>query len=151
MLTHHFDKLFLFPTWNFGDRAIAHLNKVTIHTTEFFYMFQIDKMRIVGTEKILVCKKLFVFFNVFCTCVFFTVRKNVRVCSICLKSDDVFTVFLFQAARRLDKGGYVLLKAYDTRPLRSELETLYMDDSKIRDRNLSMLDRLKKQVPNFGN
>lgn len=45
----------------------------------------------------------------------------------------------------------MLLKAYDTRPLRSELETLYMDDSKIRDRNLSMLDRLKKQVPNFGN
>ena len=56
-----------------------------------------------------------------------------------------------QAARRLDKGGYVLLNTYPTKPLRDELETLYMEDSKIRDKNLSLLDRLKKQVPNFGN
>lgn len=45
----------------------------------------------------------------------------------------------------------MLLDSYSTKPQRDELEKLYMDDSKVRDKNLSMLDRLKKQVPNFGN
>lgn len=34
---------------------------------------------------------------------------------------------------------------------RDVLDELYMEDSEVRDENLSFLDRLKKQVPNFGN
>jgi hypothetical protein len=34
---------------------------------------------------------------------------------------------------------------------RDILDELYMEDSETRDENLSFLDRLKKQVPNFGN
>jgi hypothetical protein len=35
--------------------------------------------------------------------------------------------------------------------LRDVLDELYMEDSETRDENLTFLDRLKKQVPNFGN
>eukprot|EP00596_Hydrurales_sp_CCMP1899_P005903 CAMPEP_0119048302 /NCGR_PEP_ID=MMETSP1177-20130426/58195_1 /TAXON_ID=2985 /ORGANISM="Ochromonas sp, Strain CCMP1899" /LENGTH=229 /DNA_ID=CAMNT_0007024005 /DNA_START=241 /DNA_END=930 /DNA_ORIENTATION=+ len=58
---------------------------------------------------------------------------------------------VFKAARRLDQGGYVLLNTYETKPSRDLLDELYMEDSETRDENLSFLDRLKKQVPNFGN
>lgn len=58
----------------------------------------------------------------------------------------------YLVCRRLDVGGYVLLKEYaDSMPPRPELEELFMEDSKVRDKDLSLLDRLKKQVPNFGN
>jgi hypothetical protein len=59
----------------------------------------------------------------------------------------------FLLCRRLDVGGYVLLKEYegDRMPPRNELEELFMEDSKVRDKDLTLLDRLKKQVPNFGN
>jgi hypothetical protein len=34
---------------------------------------------------------------------------------------------------------------------RAELEALFYADSEIRDKDLTFLDRLKKQAPNFGN
>jgi len=55
----------------------------------------------------------------------------------------------FQAGRRLDVGGYVLLKSFDSEPSRSVLETLYLEDSKERDSQLSLVDQLKKLVPRF--
>lgn len=59
----------------------------------------------------------------------------------------------FQYCRRLDGGGYVLLKeVFDGQmPPRDELEELFFNDSKERDKDLSFVDRLKRQVPNFGN
>lgn len=57
----------------------------------------------------------------------------------------------FQIGRRLDQGGYVELKTYEKEPLRPVIDKLFFEDSEIRDKNLSLLDRLKKQVPNFGN
>lgn len=57
----------------------------------------------------------------------------------------------FKVARRLDSGQYVLLKSYEQKPVREELELLFFEDSKERDKDLSFLDRLKKQIPNFGN
>ena len=56
----------------------------------------------------------------------------------------------FKAARRLDGGGYVVLKSFDTLPTRDELERLFFDDSKERDKSLTFLDRLKKQIPRLG-
>jgi hypothetical protein len=44
-----------------------------------------------------------------------------------------------QAARRLDKGGYVTLKCYERKPTRAVLEELFFEDSKERDKNLSKL------------
>ena len=58
--------------------------------------------------------------------------------------------YRFKAARRLDGGGYVVLKTYDTLPTRDELETIFFEDSKERDRSLTFLDRLKKQIPRLG-
>jgi len=55
----------------------------------------------------------------------------------------------FQAGRRLDVGGYVLLKSFDSEPSRSILETLFLEDSKERDSQLSLVDQLKKLVPRF--
>ena len=56
----------------------------------------------------------------------------------------------FKVARRLDSGEYVLLKSYKHKPSREELEILFFEDSKERDKYLSFLDRLKRQIPNFG-
>lgn len=58
----------------------------------------------------------------------------------------------FQVARRLDQGGYEVIAVYDEErlPAREELEKVFYVDSEVRDKNLSMIDRLKKQVPNFG-
>jgi hypothetical protein len=56
-----------------------------------------------------------------------------------------------QIGRRLDQGGYALIAALDELPPRAELEALFYADSVNRDKDLTFLDRLKKQVPNFGN
>jgi hypothetical protein len=53
----------------------------------------------------------------------------------------------FVTARRLDGGGYVLLREWDTRPSRAEMETVFLEDSKIRDAQLSLVDKLRKLVP----
>lgn len=53
----------------------------------------------------------------------------------------------YKAGRRLDQGGYVLLKTYDTKPTRAELEELFFEDSKIRDKDLSFFERLRRQIP----
>ena len=53
-------------------------------------------------------------------------------------------------ARRLDGGGYVTIGTFEARPIRQELDALFFEDSQQRDRGLSFLDRLKKQLPNLG-
>lgn len=55
----------------------------------------------------------------------------------------------FRAGRRLDQGGYVLLKEYAQKPTRAELEVLYLEDSKTRDAGMSLSDQLKRLVPRF--
>jgi len=56
----------------------------------------------------------------------------------------------FKFGRRLDKGGYEVICSSDHALSQVEVEKLFFEDSKVRDRALSFLDRLKKQVPNFG-
>jgi hypothetical protein len=56
----------------------------------------------------------------------------------------------FLLARRLDEGGYVVLEEYRERPERKEIEDRLRDDSKQRDKSLSMAEKLKRLVPNFG-
>ena len=53
----------------------------------------------------------------------------------------------FVTARRLDGGGYVLLREWDAKPSRAEMETVFLEDSKIRDAQLSLVDKLRKLVP----
>jgi len=56
------------------------------------------------------------------------------------------------AARRLEgDAGYVVLASWAERPPREEIERVFFDDSVQRDKNLTFLQRLQKQVPNFGN
>lgn len=57
----------------------------------------------------------------------------------------------YVAARRLDNGDYVILQTYKDKPDRATLETVFFEDSKIRDSTLSFTDKLKRFVPNFGN
>lgn len=52
-----------------------------------------------------------------------------------------------QAARRLDIGGYTVLKSFATKPIRSELDELFFEDSKIRDKDLSLMDRMRRLIP----
>lgn len=56
----------------------------------------------------------------------------------------------YRVGRRLDAGGYVLLGSYNEKPERRELEVLFMDDSKSRDKDLTLQEKLQKLVPNFG-
>ena len=50
--------------------------------------------------------------------------------------------------RKLDNGDQVILQQYkDKAPTRDQLEKLFFDDSEERDRDLSLIDRLKKQIP----
>ena len=50
--------------------------------------------------------------------------------------------------RKLDNGDQVILQQYkDRAPTRDQLEKLFFDDSEERDRDLSLIDRLKKQIP----
>lgn len=58
---------------------------------------------------------------------------------------------IYKVARRLDNSEYVLLKTFKSIPSQGELEVLFFEDSKERDKDLSLFDRLKKQIPNFGN
>jgi hypothetical protein len=53
----------------------------------------------------------------------------------------------FRAARRLDQGGYVLLREYETKPTRAELEELFLNDSTTRDAKLTFVQKLQKLVP----
>lgn len=55
----------------------------------------------------------------------------------------------FLTARRLDNGYYTLLAASKTLPTNKELNRIFYDDSVVRDNGLSLLDRLKKSIPNF--
>jgi hypothetical protein len=57
----------------------------------------------------------------------------------------------FRIGRRLDDGNYVLLKEYDTKPSREQLETLFFEDSKVRDKDVGFLERIRRQIPQFGN
>ena len=58
----------------------------------------------------------------------------------------------FQVGRRSENssGGYFLLNSFKEKPSTEVLDDLFYQDSDIRDKNLSFLDRLKKQIPNFG-
>ena len=50
--------------------------------------------------------------------------------------------------RKLDNGDQVILQQYKEKPpAREELERLFFDDSEERDKDLSLIDRLKKQIP----
>ena len=53
------------------------------------------------------------------------------------------------AARRLDgaAGGYVVLAKYTDSPSRKELEDLFMEDSKERDKGLSFQQRIQRMIP----
>lgn len=53
----------------------------------------------------------------------------------------------FKAARRLDGGGYVVLAEYQELPDRATLETLFMEDSAVRDKNLSLQQRMMRMIP----
>lgn len=53
-------------------------------------------------------------------------------------------------ARRLDEGGYEVLQREATRPDRRRIDAVFLEDSKMRDKDLSFVDRLKKQIPRFG-
>ena len=53
----------------------------------------------------------------------------------------------FIAARRLDQGGYVILKEYLKEPSRQELETLFYEDSKERDKDLTIKQRIQRMIP----
>ena len=55
----------------------------------------------------------------------------------------------YKAARRLDGGGYVVIAEYDKKPIRSQLEEIFLEDSKIRDKDLSLADRAKRYIPSF--
>ena len=44
-------------------------------------------------------------------------------------------------------GGYTVLQTYDELPTRMNMETVFMEDSKIRDKDLSFFDRIKKAIP----
>lgn len=52
-------------------------------------------------------------------------------------------------ARRLDNGIYNILSISKTLPVINDLNKIFYDDSVVRDRGLSLLDRLKKSIPNF--
>jgi hypothetical protein len=56
----------------------------------------------------------------------------------------------WETGRRLDQGGgYEVIKTFSTKPCRKTLDDVFYRDSDVRDRNLSLLDRLKKQIPRF--
>lgn len=56
----------------------------------------------------------------------------------------------YLAGRRLDAGGYTELQRYATKPPRAVLDELFMEDSRVRDRDLTFAQRLQKLAPNFG-
>ena len=59
----------------------------------------------------------------------------------------------YMVGRRLDgpiAGEYVVIATYPTRPSRAQLEIDFFEDSRERDKDLSLVDRLKKVIPNFG-
>ena len=54
----------------------------------------------------------------------------------------------FIVTRKLDNGDQVILNSYkDKPPAREELEKIFFEDSEERDKDLSLIDRLKKQIP----
>jgi hypothetical protein len=53
----------------------------------------------------------------------------------------------FVAARRLDGGGYVTLATYEAAPSRAVLEELFMEDSRVRDKDLTMQQRVMRMIP----
>eukprot|EP01036_Dinobryon_divergens_P029055 gene29055-38107_t len=56
----------------------------------------------------------------------------------------------FKVARRLDDGGgYIVLKTFAEKPSRSELDELFFEDSRDRDKHLSFFQRLQRQLPSF--
>ena len=55
----------------------------------------------------------------------------------------------FLIARRLDNGYYTLLASSKTLPSINALNKIFYDDSVVRDKGLSLIDRLKKSIPNF--
>ena len=54
------------------------------------------------------------------------------------------------AGRRLDVGGYTLLQTFASKPPRPVLDEIFMEDSRVRDRDLTFAQRLQKLAPNFG-
>lgn len=46
--------------------------------------------------------------------------------------------------RRIDAGFFEVLEKFENKPAQKELETLFFKDSEVRDKNLSLFDRLKK-------
>ncbi len=58
----------------------------------------------------------------------------------------------YLAGRRLEgSAGYIVVASWPERPSREEIERVFYEDSEKRDKDLTFLQRLKKQVPNFGN
>merc|ERR1711871_694877 len=55
----------------------------------------------------------------------------------------------FQVGRGLDEGGYVLIRQFEYKPSREELEMVFKEDSTERDKNLSFQQRLQKMIPQF--
>ena len=54
----------------------------------------------------------------------------------------------FTVTRKLDNGDQVILRNFKEKPpTREQLENIFFEDSKERDKDLSLIDRLKKQVP----
>ena len=54
----------------------------------------------------------------------------------------------FIVTRKLDNGDQVILNSYKHKPpTREELEKIFFEDSEERDKGLSLIDRLKKQIP----
>jgi len=57
----------------------------------------------------------------------------------------------FQISRRIGGGQYVPLKSFttDDLPKMADVEQIFFDDSAVRDSDLSLFERLKRQLPNF--
>lgn len=103
------------------------------------------------TATLMICPLLLLIH--FCIYAFIRLFVCLFVCVyVCLFVCLLFAMVLhLKIARRLDRGGYVLLKEFDeVLPSRQELDQIFFDDSAERDKSLSFLDRIKKQVPNFG-
>lgn len=57
---------------------------------------------------------------------------------------------LFKAVRKLIDGSYVLLGTFETKPSQAELDKVYYEDSKVRDKDVSFFDRLRRQIGSFN-
>lgn len=56
----------------------------------------------------------------------------------------------FKAVRKLTDGSYITLALFDTKPSQATLDKVFYDDSKVRDKDVSFIDRLRRQIGSFS-